>query len=114
MSDCIFCRIIRKEIPSDTVYEDEDVLVIRDIHPQAPVHALVIPKTHMTDIIFFSEADDRLQAAVNRAIVKTAKIFGIADDGFRVINNCKEAAGQTVLHVHFHVIGGKNLGEKII
>lgn len=114
MDDCIFCRIIKKEIPSQIVYEDDEVIAIKDIHPQAPVHVLVMPKTHIPDIIGFSDADDKLQSAVNKAIIKTAQICGVADEGFRVINNCKESAGQTVLHVHFHVIGGKNLGEKII
>ena len=114
MDDCIFCRIIKKEIPSQIVYEDAEVIAIKDIHPQAPVHVLVMPKTHIPDIIAFSETDDKLQSAVNKAVIKTARICGVADEGFRVINNCKESAGQTVWHVHFHVIGGKILGEKII
>ena len=114
MNDCIFCRIIKREIPSNIVYEDDDVIAIKDIHPQTPVHVLVMPKRHIPDIISFTQADAAIQSAVNSAIIKTAKISGILNEGFRVINNCGESAGQSVLHVHFHLLGGKDLGEKII
>ena len=114
MGDCIFCRIINKEIPSDMIYEDDMVAAFHDISPQAPVHVLVMPKKHIADILGFEEQDTMLLFDITRAIEQVAKITGIKENGFRVINNCGRAAGQTVEHVHFHVIGGKGLGEKIV
>jgi len=114
MTDCIFCRIINKEIPSEMVYEDDNVAAFRDISPQAPVHVLVMPKKHITDILGFEEDDKALLLDLTRAIGQVAQITGIREKGFRVINNCGKAAGQTVEHVHFHVLGGRGLGEKIV
>lgn len=115
MSDnCIFCRIIRGEIPSTKVYEDESTYAFKDIHPAAPVHVLVVPKRHIDSLEALKESDDADVAAIHRAIQKVAAITGIRDRGYRVIINCGPEAGQTVFHLHYHVLGGMNMGEKII
>ncbi|MBP5654497.1 MAG: histidine triad nucleotide-binding protein [Clostridiales bacterium] len=111
---CIFCDIVEGKIPSTKVYEDESVIAIRDLNPQAPVHVLVIPRKHFDNIVDMAHNDDgAYSAAVVDAIAEVAKIEGI-EDGFRVINNCGEDGGQSVMHVHFHVLGGAKLGEKIL
>ena len=111
---CIFCDIAEGKIPSTKVYEDEYVIAIRDLNPQAPVHDLVIPKKHFDNIVDLATADDgTYSVAVIDAIAEVAKAEGI-DEGFRVINNCGADAGQSVMHVHFHVIGGRKFEEKII
>ena len=112
---CIFCDIIEGKIPSTKVYEDEKVLCIRDINPVAPTHVLVLPKKHYNDIIDVASAEDGAEtlAAVATAVKKVAELEGL-EKGFRVINNCGEDGGQTVMHLHFHVIGGVQLTEKII
>ncbi len=112
---CIFCDIIDGKIPSTKVYENDKVLCIRDINPVAPTHVLVLPKKHFDDIIDCSKAEDGAVYldAVSKAVAEVAKIDGL-DKGFRVINNCGEDGGQTVMHLHFHVIGGLKLTEKII
>ena len=99
MCDCIFCKIANHEIPSTVVYEDDQVIAFDDLNPQAPVHTLVIPKKHYSDIA--------------HAIQEVAKVKGL-EDGFRVISNKGVNAGQTVMHFHMHVLGGKNLGENLI
>lgn len=114
MEDCLFCKIIKGEIPSDKVYEDEYVLAFKDIHPVAPVHVLVIPKIHIQDYSFLNEENVHFIAKVQLAIKEVAKICNIADDGYRVICNTGKNGGQVVNHMHFHVIGGKNLGPKIV
>lgn len=111
MEDCIFCKIINKEIPSKIVYENENVLAFEDINPQAPVHVIVIPKKHVKSIM---EAEGEMSKEIVSAIQEIAKKLGISDTGFRVITNCGKDAGQTVNHLHFHVLAGKVLGEKII
>jgi len=112
---CLFCDIIEGKIPSTKVYEDEKVLCFRDINPVAPTHVLVVPKKHFDDIIDISKAEDGAEylGAVSKAIANVAEIDGLGN-GFRVINNCGEDGGQTVKHVHFHVIGGVKLTEKMI
>jgi len=112
---CVFCDIIEGKIPSTKVYESDKVLCIRDINPVAPTHVLVLPKKHFDDIIDVSKAEDGAEYldAVSKAVAEVAKIDGL-DKGFRVINNCGEEGGQTVMHLHFHVIGGVKLTEKII
>ncbi|MCR5663977.1 MAG: histidine triad nucleotide-binding protein [Oscillospiraceae bacterium] len=111
--NCLFCRIIRGEIPSARVYEDESVLAFRDINPQAPVHVLVVPKTHIAGADELNADNSACVAKCFEAIAKIAKAEGL-DKGFRVINNCGEDGGQSVRHLHFHLIGGRSLGEKII
>ena len=111
--NCLFCRILSGEIPSSKVYEDEYVFAFRDINPQAPVHVLVVPKEHIPCADAIGAANSVYVAKCFEAIAKIAKAEGL-DKGYRVINNCGKAAGQTVMHLHFHLIGGCELGEKIV
>lgn len=108
--DCIFCKIINKEIPSQVVYEDEDILAFKDINPMAPVHILLIPKKHISDISKMSAEDTELIGRIHLAVGKIAKEMGIAEDGFRLVNNCGQNGGQMVFHLHFHLLGGRKLG----
>ena len=110
MDDCIFCKIANKEIPSTIVYEDDMVIAFNDLNPVAPVHILVVPKKHMTDILNVEKEDMKYIEAVVEAIQKITKEKGIAESGFRVVNICGEDGGQTVKHIHFHIIGGEKLG----
>ena len=110
--DCLFCRIIAGEIPSKKVYEDERILAFHDINPEAPVHVLVVPKDHYDNIV--DDVPGEVLAAMAHAVKEVAKRTGIDKTGFRVIANTGEAAGQTVMHLHMHVLGGKPLGERII
>jgi histidine triad (HIT) family protein len=115
MSDnCIFCRIIRGEIPSALVYEDEHVYAFKDIHPAAPVHVLVVPKLHIDSLERLDDSNIGEVAYIHQAIQKVAKVMGVNDKGYRVIVNCGKKAGQTVFHLHYHVLGGMEMGEKII
>ena len=107
--DCLFCKIINKEIPSDIVYEDEDVLAFNDIDPKAPVHVLVIPKKHIASLNELTEADSALLMKMMRVIQKIAQDKNIAQSGYRVVNNCGEQGGQTVGHLHFHLLGGREM-----
>lgn len=111
MSDCIFCKIATHEIPSTVVYEDDLVIAFDDLNPQAPVHTLVIPKAHHENIIDGVPAETL--AAMMHAVAEVARIKGL-DEGFRVISNKGEVAGQTVMHFHMHVLGGKPLGEGLV
>jgi len=113
MENCLFCKIINKEIPSTIVYEDEEVLAFRDIHPIAPVHILVIPKKHIKSLNELEEQDELLVGKIYTVINKIAKQEEIDEKGFRVIVNCGEDGGQEVKHLHFHLLGGKKLGTKI-
>ncbi|MBO4816114.1 MAG: histidine triad nucleotide-binding protein [Clostridia bacterium] len=110
MEDCIFCKIIKKEIPSSLVYEDEEILAFRDINPLAPVHILVIPKKHIEYLVDLTKEDEALIGKIYTVINKIAKQEGIDEKGFRVVVNCKEDGGQEVKHLHFHILGGKKLG----
>ncbi len=113
MQDCIFCKIVNKEIPSTIVYEDENVLAFNDINPVTPVHILVIPKKHIESLAEIKEEDEELIGKIHTTIKKIANQVGILDKGFRVIVNCGEDGGQEVKHLHFHILGGKKLGTKI-
>ena len=112
-NDCLFCKIIGGDIPSAKVYEDEYVYAFRDINPQAPVHVLVVPKEHICCARAVNESNSLYVAKCFEAIAKIAKAEGL-DSGFRVISNCGADAGQTVEHLHFHILAGKNLGEKLV
>lgn len=114
MSDCIFCKIINKEIPSEIVYENDEILAFKDINPVAPVHIIVIPKKHICCLNMIENEDIELIGNLFISIREIANKLGIAEDGYRIINNCGDNAGQTVKHIHFHIIGGTNLGEKLI
>lgn len=113
MNDCLFCKIVKKEIPSTTVYEDEEIIAFRDINPVAPVHVLVIPKKHISSLVDLKPEDEAIIGRIYSVINKIAKQEGIDEKGFRVVVNCGEDGGQEVKHLHFHLIGGKKLGTKI-
>lgn len=112
--DCIFCKIINKEIPSSIVYEDDEILAFKDIAPLAPVHIVVIPKKHIEKITHITEADEAIIGRIYTVINKIAEEQGIAEEGFRVIINCGENGGQEVKHIHFHLLGGTKLNGKIV
>ncbi|MBR6033271.1 MAG: histidine triad nucleotide-binding protein [Clostridia bacterium] len=114
MDDCIFCKIIKKEIPSEIVYEDEQVIAFKDIHPVAPVHVLIIPKKHISAVTEIKEDDEAVIGKIYSVINTIAEKMGIKENGFRVIVNCGKDGGQEVKHLHFHLIGGKELGTKIV
>lgn len=109
MSDCLFCQIIDGKIPSEKVYEDEDVLAFNDIHAQAPTHVLVIPKKHIASARDLEEKDGALLGKIFAVINRVAADQGLAERGFRIVNNCGEDGGQTVHHIHFHLLGGRQL-----
>ena len=106
--DCLFCKIIAGDIPSTKVYEDEMVYAFRDIAPQAPTHILVIPKTHIASMAEVTGENSQLVAHIFEVIPKIAEAEGLAN-GYRVVSNCGPDAGQTVFHLHFHILGGKEL-----
>ena len=114
MENCIFCKIINKEIPSTIVYEDEKVIAFNDVNPAAPIHILVIPKKHIETLLDVSEEDSDLISYIYQVINKIAKQEGFAEKGFRVIANCGRDSGQEVMHIHFHLLAGRHMGPKII
>ena len=114
MEDCIFCKIINGEIPSEKVYEDEEVLAFKDINPAAPIHVLVIPKQHIENVLEIKPENKEIIANIFLAINKIANQLGIEKDGFRLINNCGKDAGQEVMHLHFHLLAGGKMGPKIV
>ena len=106
MSDCLFCRIIAGEIPSNKVYENDKVFAFRDINPQAPVHVLIVPKKHMDNIL---ACDGETAAALTDAVREIAALEGVRESGFRVVSNCGKDGAQSVNHLHLHLMGGKAL-----
>ena len=106
---CLFCKIINGEIPSNKVYEDDQVFAFRDIEPQAPTHILIIPKQHIKSAAEIDESNSAVVAHIFEVAAKIAKQEGL-DDGFRIVNNCGDIAGQTVKHLHFHLMGGREFG----
>jgi histidine triad (HIT) family protein len=114
MENCIFCKIIDKQIPSDVVYEDDTIIAFKDIQPAAPVHVLIVPKKHISSIKEIDPGNADILKDIHLAANKIAKKLGVSEKGYRLINNCGADAGQTVMHIHYHLIGGKNLGPKII
>jgi histidine triad (HIT) family protein len=109
MTDCIFCKIVKKEIPAEIVYEDEDIIAFNDINPKAPLHILLIPKKHIADLTKLTENDKDLIGKLHLVAIKLAEEKGVAEKGFRLVNNCKEDGGQEVFHLHYHLLGGKKL-----
>ena len=107
--DCLFCRIIRGEIPADVVAEAESWLAFRDIQPQAPVHVLVIPRRHVDSVDSLDAEDGDLAGELMLAAAEVARIEGIAESGFRAVTNVGERAGQSVFHLHIHVLGGRRM-----
>lgn len=114
MSGCIFCRIIGGDIPSETIYENETVKVFKDINPVAPVHLIIVPKKHIDDFNSLDETDAPVIADCMLAAKKAAELSGLRENGYRIIGNCGEDAGQSVRHLHFHLIGGVAMGERIL
>ena len=110
--DCIFCKIIKGEIPSAKVFENDTVYAFRDINPQAPVHVLIVPKAHVASADCINAENSTLVGDIFAAIPEIAKSEGLVN-GYRVITNCGEDACQTVKHLHFHLLGGKRLSEKM-
>ena len=109
MSDCLFCRIIAGEIPSSMIHEDLELVAFRDINPQAPLHALIVPRRHIATLNDLSESDDGLIGKMVRLASNLARTHGHADTGYRTVFNCNRQAGQTVFHVHLHVLGGRGM-----
>ncbi len=108
--NCIFCKIIAGEIPARIVYQDEQLVAIEDINPQAPCHLLLIPRKHVRTTLDLTTADNQLLGHLFQVAGRLASEMGIAEDGFRLVNNCNAAAGQTVWHLHVHLLGGRDLG----
>ncbi len=107
---CLFCRIVSGEIPASKVYEDDEVLAFNDINPQAPLHVLVIPKRHISTTNDLSPQDDALVGTLVRRAAAIAREKGYADRGYRSVLNCNAEAGQTVFHIHLHLLAGRGLG----
>lgn len=112
--DCLFCKIIKGEIPSTKVYEDDMVLAFNDINPEAPIHILVVPKKHINSFADLSQEDKDIIWHIHEVINKIAEEKNFKDDGFRVVTNCGKNAGQTVMHLHYHILAGTKMSEKII
>ena len=109
MRDCLFCKISAGEIPADIVFQDDDVLAFRDLNPQAPTHFLVIPKKHISIINDIQDQDAELIGKMYLAAKQVAKDEGIDESGYRTVMNCNAGAGQTVFHIHLHVLGGRGM-----
>jgi histidine triad (HIT) family protein len=110
---CVFCKIVKGEIPAKVVYEDEKVMAFHDINPQAPIHILVIPKEHIPTVNDLNENHVELVGHIFQVIQKIAKEMGIAESGYRVLVNCNRDGGQEIYHLHFHLLGGKPLGPMV-
>lgn len=112
MENCLFCKIIKGEIPSTKVYEDDEILAFRDINPQAPVHILVIPKVHIAGVDELNESNSAVVSHIFAKIAEIAKQEGL-ENGYRVVSNVGEDGGQTVRHLHFHILGGTKLNTQM-
>ena len=107
--DCIFCKIIKKQIPCEIIYEDDEVMGFKDISPQAPIHIVIIPKEHFDNLNSLSEEQTKIIGHIFIVAKKIARSLGIDESGYRVVTNCGEQGGQTVEHIHFHLLGGRML-----
>ena len=114
MEDCLFCKIIKGEIPSNKVYEDDEILAFYDINPAAPIHILVIPKKHIESLAHMEKEDEAIVGKIYGVINKIAEQKGFKEKGYRVIVNCGKDAGQEVMHLHFHILAGTKFGDKIV
>ena len=110
MSDCLICKIVNREIPTDFLYEDENVVAFRDIKPQAPTHILIIPREHIGTLNDINQSHKELLGALQLTASYLAKEEGIYEEGYRTVFNCNRDAGQTVFHIHLHLLGGRSLG----
>ena len=114
MEDCLFCKIIKGEIPSTKVYEDDEILAFNDINPAAPIHIWVIPKKHIESLAHMEKEDEAIVGKIYGVINKIAEEKGFKESGYRVIVNCGKDAGQEVMHLHFHILSGAKFGDKIV
>lgn len=112
MSDCLFCKIVNKEVPSEIIYEDDRLMAFKDINPVAPIHVLIIPKKHISDLMALEAEDEGLMGHIVMTAKKLAAELGVGESGFRLINNCKKHGGQVIYHLHFHLIGGRQLSNQ--
>jgi histidine triad (HIT) family protein len=110
MSDCLFCGIIQGEVKGNIVYQDASTVAFRDVRPQAPVHILIVPRKHVATVLDLADVDRDLVGHIFQVAARLAKDEGISESGFRVVVNCGRQAGQTVYHLHFHLLGGRDLG----
>lgn len=110
MDDCLFCRIVAGAIPAARVYEDDAVVAIRDINPQAPVHVLLLPRRHHASVMDAAAADPAIFGRIAAAAAQIARAEGVAERGFRLLTNTGPDSGQSVLHLHFHLLGGRPMG----
>ncbi|MEW6572504.1 MAG: histidine triad nucleotide-binding protein [Bacillota bacterium] len=110
MEDCLFCRIVKKEIPATVVYEDDLILAFKDINPVAPVHILIIPKKHISTFFAMEPEDEVLVGRLHKAVVHIAQELGLTEKGFRLVANCQRGGGQLIFHLHYHLIAGRPLG----
>jgi histidine triad (HIT) family protein len=109
VADCLFCRIVRREIPATIVFEDEHLTAFRDVNPQAPMHVLIVPRRHIPSLNDLEAKDDALVGEMIRRAAALARENGHAERGYRTVFNCNPDAGQTVFHIHLHVLGGRPL-----
>ncbi|KOF57013.1 MULTISPECIES: histidine triad nucleotide-binding protein [Clostridium] len=109
MDDCVFCKIVKGEIPSNKVYEDDKIISFKDLNPEAPVHVLIIPKKHISSLNDVNDEDAEIIAHIFKTVPKLVKELGIDEAGYRIVSNCGENGGQSVPHVHFHLLGGRSL-----
>ena len=107
--DCLFCKILNGDIPADIVYESDSAIAFRDVSPQAPTHVLVIPRKHIATINDLGEDDQEIVGSLYLAAKDIARAEGLSDEGYRAVMNCNEGAGQSVFHIHLHVLGGRTL-----
>ena len=114
MEDCLFCKIIKGEIPSNKVYEDDEILAFYDINPAAKIHILVIPKKHIESLAHMEKEDEEIVGKIYGVINKIAQEKGFKQSGYRVIVNCGKDAGQEVMHLHFHILAGEKFGDIIV
>jgi|TARA_Y100000031_G_C8092711_1_gene324926 histidine triad (HIT) family protein len=109
MMDCLFCKIVRGDIPTDFLYEDENIIAFRDINPQAPTHILIVPKEHIATLNDVEQNHGELLGGMQIAASQLAREEGISDRGYRTVFNCNREAGQTVFHIHLHLLGGRRM-----
>lgn len=114
MDNCIFCKIIARQLPSSIVYENDKVMAFNDINPVAPVHVIIVPKLHIANVNELTAENAAVLGDIHLAAKEIAAKLGIADKGYRLVNNCGADAGQTVFHLHYHLLGGRKLGAKIL
>ena len=110
MNDCLFCKIEQDEIPSERIYEDDQLFAIKDINPQAPTHLLIIPRKHFASILDVKTTDQALIGSIFEVAKKLAYELGLTQSGFRIVLNCGSDGGQTIFHIHFHLLGGRTMG----